>query len=75
MSWTQARAALAIAGVSAGLLAGGIGSTALARDKNCSDFNSQKQAQHWFKKHGGSKHNNVAGLDADHDGKACEELP
>lgn len=45
------------------------------KDKDCSDFKTHKQAQRWFKKHGGSKHNNVAGLDADHDGKACEDLP
>ena len=45
------------------------------RDKDCSDFKTHKQAQRWFKKHGGNRHNNVAGLDADHDGKACEDLP
>ena len=44
-------------------------------DKNCSDFKTHKQAQKWFKKHGGNRHNNVAGLDRDHDGKACESLP
>lgn len=42
------------------------------KDKNCDDFRSQKQAQKWFKKHGGSKKKNVAGLDADGDGIACE---
>lgn len=44
-------------------------------DKNCEGFNSQKQAQKYFKKKGGSKKNNVDGLDADGDGKACEDYP
>jgi hypothetical protein len=44
-------------------------------DKNCSDFSTQAEAQAWFNSHGGSASNDVAGLDADHDGVACESLP
>src|SRR5450755_14679 len=44
-------------------------------DVNCSDFASHAAAQQWFKAHGGSPSNDVAGLDHDHDGIACESLP
>jgi excalibur calcium-binding domain-containing protein len=44
-------------------------------DVNCSDFATQEQAQAWFNQHGGSPSNDVGGLDADHDGIACESLP
>lgn len=44
-----------------------------ARDKDCSDFSSHRQAQHYFKKHGGPRHDPDR-LDADHDGIACEDL-
>ncbi len=44
-------------------------------DVNCSDFNTHSAAQHWFTAHGGSASNDVAGLDRDHDGQACESLP
>jgi hypothetical protein len=42
---------------------------------NCSDFPTHAAAQHWFDAHGGSPSNDVAGLDHDHDGLACESLP
>jgi hypothetical protein len=42
---------------------------------NCSDFSTHAAAQQWFTTHGGSSSNNVAGLDGDHDGIACESLP
>jgi hypothetical protein len=42
-------------------------------DKDCSDFPTQKKAQKYFKKHGGPKRD-PSGLDADHDGIACEDL-
>ena len=42
---------------------------------NCSDFSTHAAAQQWFTAHGGSSSNNVAGLDGDHDGIACESLP
>lgn len=40
--------------------------------KDCSDFSSQSAAQHWFLKH--HPRQDPAGLDADHDGIACEDL-
>ncbi len=40
--------------------------------KDCSDFSSQKAAQRWFLKHHPAQ--DPAGLDADHDGIACEDL-
>ena len=42
---------------------------------NCSDFPTHAAAQRWFDQHGGSAGNDVAGLDGDHDGLACESLP
>ena len=48
---------------------------ATSADKNCSDFSTQQEAQQYFDSHGGSPSNNVDGLDADHDGVACESLP
>jgi hypothetical protein len=42
---------------------------------NCSDFPTHAAAQRWFDQHGGSTGKDVAGLDGDHDGLACESLP
>ena len=42
---------------------------------NCSDFSTHAAAQHWFTGHGGSASNDVAGLDGNHNGIACESLP
>jgi Excalibur calcium-binding domain len=42
-------------------------------DKDCSDFPTWKKAQKYFKKHGGPRRD-PSGLDADHDGIACEDL-
>jgi excalibur calcium-binding domain-containing protein len=42
-------------------------------DKDCSDFSSWRAAQHYYKKHGGPRHD-PSRLDADHDGIACEDL-
>lgn len=44
-----------------------------AADKDCSDFKSWRQAQNFYKKHGGPKRDPHR-LDADHDGIACEDL-
>lgn len=44
-------------------------------DKDCKDFASQAEAQAWFEAHGGSATNNVAGLDRNHNGIACETFP
>ena len=46
---------------------------AIARDKDCSDFNNQRRAQRWFNKH--HPHGDPSALDSDHDGKACEGRP
>jgi Excalibur calcium-binding domain len=44
-----------------------------AADKDCSDFPTQRAAQQWFKHHNPKK--DPSGLDADHDGIACEDNP
>lgn len=42
-------------------------------DKDCADFPTQKAAQRWFKHHNPKL--DPSGLDADHDGIACEDNP
>lgn len=42
---------------------------------NCSDFPTHAAAQRWFQQHGGSRSNDVAGLDGNANGLACESLP
>jgi hypothetical protein len=44
------------------------------RDKDCSDFPSQKAAQIFFLKDGGPRYDPDR-LDEDHDGIACEDNP
>jgi len=44
-----------------------------AADKDCADFRTWKQAQRFYKKHGGPK-KDPHRLDADRDGIACEHL-
>ncbi|HEX3737756.1 MAG TPA: excalibur calcium-binding domain-containing protein [Solirubrobacterales bacterium] len=44
------------------------------RDKDCSDFPSQRAAQFFFLEHGGPRYDPDR-LDADHDGIACEDNP
>ncbi len=51
---------------------GSIGKT--ADEYNCSDFETQNQAQIFFEKLGGTG-NDVNRLDGDKDGEACESLP
>ncbi len=68
----RAVVALALAAIAAPVLTAG---GTEARDYDCKDFKTQRQAQRFFKKHDGSRHNDPYGLDADHDGKACESLP
>jgi Excalibur calcium-binding domain len=46
---------------------------ATAGDKDCSDFSTWRQAQNFYKRHGGPKYDPHR-LDADHDGIACESL-
>jgi len=66
-------AGLALAG--AHLLPGLPLGTEAFRDRDCSDFRTQKKAQRWFKRHGGSRSYDPWNLDSDNDGKACEDLP
>lgn len=42
-------------------------------DKDCKDFRTQREAQDFFTREGGPK-SDPHRLDADKDGKACEEL-
>jgi hypothetical protein len=46
---------------------------AYAADKDCSDFSTWRQAQNFYKRHGGPRYDPHR-LDADHDGIACESL-
>jgi Excalibur calcium-binding domain len=46
---------------------------ASAGDKDCADFATWKQAQKFYKRHGGPQ-SDPHRLDADHDGIACESL-
>ena len=45
---------------------------ATAADKDCADFSSWRQAQKFYKKHGGPRYDPHR-LDADNDGIACED--
>lgn len=47
---------------------------AVAGDKDCSDFSTQRAAQIFFLKHGGPRHDPDR-LDGDNDGVACEDNP
>jgi len=49
-------------------------SGAVARDKDCSDFNTQRAAQLFFLRHGGPRYDPDR-LDGDDDGVACEDNP
>ena len=64
---------LALTGTSFISLAVG-SSPALAKDANCSDFNTQAAAQQYFINHGGPN-SDPDGLDSDGDGIACESNP
>jgi hypothetical protein len=41
-------------------------------DRDCRDFATERAAQAYFDRGGGSRANNVDGLDVDRDGLACE---
>jgi hypothetical protein len=43
------------------------------RDRDCADFTTHAQAQRFFEKH--NPRRDPHRLDADDDGKACEDLP
>jgi endonuclease YncB( thermonuclease family) len=67
--------ALLLAGLIAavGLIALGGAPRAQAVDYDCSDFSTQADAQHYYVTH--DPQNDPSGLDADHDGIACESNP
>ncbi len=46
---------------------------AAAADKDCADFSTWRQAQNFYKKHGGPRYDPHR-LDGDDDGIACEAL-
>ena len=64
-----------VAAVGAALPLTVIHETAAFRDRDCSDFSTQRRAQRWFTRHGGSATRDPWNLDADNDGIACENLP
>jgi hypothetical protein len=75
MSTAPLRRAAALALAVAALIAVAATAPAAAfQDKDCADFKNHKQAQRYYKKHGGPKYD-PSRLDADHDGIACEDLP
>lgn len=65
---------LAAAATFAVLLFAALPSSAIAGDKDCADFASQRAAQIFFLKHGGPRHDPDR-LDGDNDGVACEDNP
>lgn len=68
------RRALLLGLVAAPALALAAPTAAAFRDRDCKDFKSQKKAQKFYKKQGGPK-KDPHRLDADRDGKACEDYP
>jgi hypothetical protein len=56
------------------LLFAALPSSAIAADKDCKDFRSQRAAQIFFLKHGGPRRDPDR-LDGDNDGVACEDNP
>jgi hypothetical protein len=65
----KATAAAAIVVVALAVIA----SPASAGDKDCSDFNTWREAQKFYKRHGGPQRDPHR-LDGDDDGIACEAL-
>jgi hypothetical protein len=64
-----------VAAVGAALPLTVIHETAAFRDRDCADFSTQRRAQRWFNRHGGSATHDPWNLDADNDGIACQNLP
>lgn len=64
---------LTLAALTAALAVAFAAPPASAGDKDCADFNTWRQAQNFYKKHGGPKRDPHR-LDADRDGIACEDL-
>lgn len=67
-------ATAAVAALLAVALIAALPSGAVAGDKDCPDFSSQRGAQLFFLKHGGPRYDPDR-LDADDDGIACEDNP
>lgn len=65
---------LATAATLVALLFSALPSSAIAADKDCADFASQRTAQIFFLKHGGPSRDPHR-LDGDNDGVACEDNP
>ncbi len=65
---------IAAAATFAALLFAALPSPAMAGDKDCADFPSQRAAQIFFLKHGGPSRDPHR-LDGDNDGVACEDNP
>jgi hypothetical protein len=65
---------LATAATFVALLFAALPSSAIAGDKDCADFASQRAAQIFFLKHGGPGRDPHR-LDGDDDGVACEDNP
>ncbi len=63
---------LSVAGVLGGIAL--VPAPAIAGDKDCPDFSTQRAAQLFFLRHGGPQ-SDPDRLDADHDGIACEDNP
>jgi hypothetical protein len=74
MSTAPLRRAAALVLAAAALIAAAAVPAAAFQDKDCADFKTHRQAQHYYKAHGGPRYD-PSHLDADHDGKACEDLP
>jgi hypothetical protein len=56
------------------LVLGGVGpQSAFASDRDCADFDNQRQAQRFFHRH--RPHRDPHNLDSDNDGRACESNP
>jgi endonuclease YncB( thermonuclease family) len=67
-------AVLVLAGAAASASAARAAPPATAADRDCSDFDNQRQAQRYFESRGGPR-SDPDRLDADGDGRACDSLP
>jgi endonuclease YncB( thermonuclease family) len=75
LSWLAVLIALLVGALALAWAASGSGpSVAEAADRDCADFDSQRQAQRFFRRHGGPQQDPHR-LDGDGDGRACEDLP
>lgn len=66
-------AATLIGGIAVGLWPSGAPPAAAGGDRDCADFDSQRQAQRFYERH--NPNQDPHRLDADGDGRACEDLP